>query len=413
MPLELEVALAYLRSRPSRLVSAVSMLAIGGIALGVAALVVAMGLLSGYRSEIREKLLGANAEIVVYPLLPVGSEDLAQLRRRLSRVGRVRATAAVVYQTGLAASVSTPEGVDAIVKGIDPAEEARVSPQMAAYLPDAGRLFGAAAGEPPGAAIGIELARKLGARVGDTITLSVPDAAPGQAHFVPRTARFRVGSIFRSNFAEYDAQWVFCGREALRSLARMPGEANVVEVKLDTTARLEAALAVIREAAGEKFSVADTLSMNRGLFSALKVQQITLFLVIGLIVGVSTFNLVATLVMTVRERQRDIGVLSALGAEPRFFSRAFLCLGAMLGGAGVVAGVAFGSLVCGLVTEFRLLSFPAGVAEIYFVSFIPFLVRPVDLLAIVGSSAAVILFVSWLTALRAARVDVAEALRYE
>ncbi len=413
MPLELEVALAYFRSRPSRLVSAVSMLAIGGIALGVAALVVAMGLLSGYRSEIREKLLGANAEIVVYPLLPAGSEELSQLRRKLAGVARVRATASVVYQSGLAASASSPEGVDAVVKGIDAAEEARVSPEVTAYLPDAGRFLGTAPGQLPGVAIGIELARKLGARVGDRITLSVPDAAPGQPHFVPRTGRFRVARIFQSEFAEYDAQWVFCDRGVLRALSRMPGEANVVEVKLDTTAHLEEALSSIRAAAGEKYSVADTLSMNRSLFSALKVQQITLFLVIGLIVGVSTFNLVATLVMTVREKQRDIGVLSALGAEPRFFSRAFLWLGAMLGGAGVLAGVAFGALVCFLVTEFRLLSFPTGVAEIYFVSFIPFLVRPADLSAIVGSSTAVILFVSWLTALRAARVNVAEALRYE
>ncbi len=413
MSLELEVALAYLRSRPSKLVSSVSLLAIGGIALGVAALVVAMGLLSGYRTEIREKLIGANAEVVVYPLTPVGPEEVEALRRRLAAVARVRATAPVVYQSGLAASTATPDGVDAVIKGVDPEAEAKVSPQMIGYLPDAGRAPSAVSGEPPGVSIGAELARRLDVRVEDAITLSVPDGSGGEPRFVPRTKRFRVARIFRTNFAEYDSEWVFCDREALRALSRMPGGANVVEVRLDTTRDREAAEKAIRAAAGEKFSVADTLSMNTGLFAALRVQQTTLFLVIGLIVAVSTFNVVATLVMTVQEKKRDIGVLSSLGAEPRFFSRVFLWFGALLGGIGVLAGVAFGSLLCWVVTAFRLLRFPPGVAEIYFVSYIPFLVRPLDLAAIVAFSAAAILAASWLPARRAARVDIAEALRYE
>jgi ABC-type lipoprotein release transport system permease subunit len=142
-------------------------------------------------------------------------------------------------------------------------------------------------------------------------------------------------------------------------------------------------------------------------------QQTTLFLVIGLIVAVSTFNVVATLVMTVQEKKRDIGVLGTLGAEPRFFSRVFVWLGALLGGSGVVAGILFGALICWAATQFRLLSFPPGVAEIYFVSYIPFLVRPMDLAAIVGFAGLAILVAAWVPARRAARVDIAEALRYE
>jgi lipoprotein-releasing system permease protein len=444
MPLELEVALAYLRSRPSRLVSAVSLLAIGGIGLGVAALVVAMGLLTGYRTEIRDRLVAANAEVVVYPLTPAAPEEIEALRRRLAGVAGVRATAPVVYQSGLAASAATPDGVDAVVKGIDADAEARVSPSMAGSLSGTGTAFRGAPGEPPGAAVGTELARRLDVHPGDPIVLSVPDATPGEPRFVPRSARFRVARIFRTNFAEYDAGWVFCDRETLRALSRMAGAANVVEVRLDAPAspgaglwpvlrtplRLagnllgfevgpgvssarDSILRAIRAAAGEKFSVADTLSMNGGLFAALRVQQTTLFLVIGLIVAVSTFNVVATLVMTVQEKKRDIGVLSSLGAEPRFFSRVFLWFGAALGGAGVLAGVAFGSLVCWAATAFRLLRFPPGVAEIYFVSYIPFLVLPLDLAVIVIFSGIAILLASWLPARRAARLDIAEALRYE
>lgn len=412
MSLEREIALAYLRSRPSRLVSAVSLLSIAGIALGVAALVVAMGLLSGYRSEIREKLLGANAEVVVYPLTPVDSAEVEALRHRLAAVAGVRATAAVVYQAGLAASASAPDGVDAVIKGIDPEAEARVSPQFDMYLPGAAVALAPVPGQPPPAALGAELARRLDIQEGDTILLSVADASAGERHFVPRTGRFRVARTFRTNFAEYDSEWIFCDREALRVLSRTPGAANVVEVKLGARDQ-EAVQRAIRGAAGEKFSVADTLSMNSGLFSALKVQQITLFFVIGLIVAVSTFNVVATIVMTVQEKKRDIGVLSSLGAAPRFFSRVFVWFGGLLGSAGVAVGVAFGSLVCWAVTTFRLLSFPPGVAEIYFVSYIPLRVRGIDLALIVAAAGAAILLASWVSARRASRLDIAEALRYE
>ena len=413
MRLELEIALAYLRSRPSRLVSSVSLLAVGGIALGVMALVIAMGLLSGYRGEIREKLVAANAAVVVYPLTPAGADSIRDLQARLARVPGVVATAPVVYQSGLAASAATPDGTDAVVKGVDPAAERAVSLELDSYLPGAEGVLKPEGGGPPPVAIGSELARTLDVRPGDFVTLSVPDAAPGERRFVPRAGRFRVARIFRTNFAEYDAQWIFCDRSVLRSLSGMAGEANVVEVRLDGRRDLAEAEAALRRAAGERFSVADTLSMNEGLFSALKIQQTTLFLVIGLIVAVSTFNVVATLVMTVREKRRDIGVLGALGAEPRVFTRVFLYLGAVLGGAGVLAGVLAGSLVCWALTAFRLLRFPPAVAEIYFVSYIPFRVLPLDLAAIVVFSAAAILTASWFPAWRASRVDIAEALRYE
>ncbi len=416
MPLSLELALGYLRSRPSRLVSSVSLLSIAGIGLGVAALVVAMGLLSGYRAEIQEKLIGANAEVVVFPLqLPSGGyPQTRDLEQRLRKLPRVAAVAPVIYQSGVAASAATPDGADAVIKGVDPAAERAVS-QLDAYLPDAARvLTRGGPGELPGAAIGAELARRLDVREADAITLSVPDRSAGaERRFAPRSGRFRVAKIFKTNFAEYDSEWVFLDRETLRRLCHLDANADVVEVRLDTIRDTEAAARAIEKAAGRGFSVTDWRTMNSGLFSALKIQQTTLFLVIGLIVAVSTFNVVATLVMTVQEKKRDIGVLTAMGAEPRFFPRVFLLLGGLLGGTGVAAGIVFGVLLCRVATAFRLLSFPPGVAEIYFVSFIPFLVRAVDLAAIIGFSIVAILAASWVPARRAARVNIAEALRYE
>jgi lipoprotein-releasing system permease protein len=406
------IAVRYLKSRPSRLVSSVSLLTIAGIGLGVAALIVSMGLLSGYRREIREKLIGANAEVVVFSLSG-GFPDPGEVERRIAGVARVRATAAVIYQAGVAASNATPDGADAILKGIDAIAERRVS-ELDAYLPGAeGLLTRGGGGQLPGVAVGAELARRLDVRVGDPISLSVPDRSREGPRFLPRTGRFRVARIFRTNFSEYDSEWVFLDREALRELCHLTAAADVIEVRLDTIEKTEDAAAAIERAAGRGFSVTDWRTMNSGLFSALAIQQTTLFLVIGLIVAVSTFNVVATLIMTVQEKKRDIGVLTAMGCEPRFFTRVFLWLGVLLGGSGVAIGVVFGSLVCWAATTFKLLSFPPGVAEIYFVSFIPFRVRSADLAAVVLFSAAVILLASWIPARRAARLDIADALRYE
>jgi lipoprotein-releasing system permease protein len=411
--LAFEVALRYVRSRPSRLISSVSLLSIGGIALGVAALVVAMGLLTGYRTEIRERLIGANAAVVVFPLIAGGESDTTALEARLGKVAGVRAVAPVIYQTGVASSTATPDGTDAVLKGIDADTERKVS-DLDAYLPDAARAVTKATPDAPASvAIGYELAHKLDVREGDPVVLAVADNALQGGRFAPRTGRFRVGRVFRTNFAEYDSEWIFMDRQELRRLARLEGAANVVEIRLNALRDTESVVTAVRAAAGNGYSVSDWRSMNGGLFAMLVIQQAALFLVIGLIVAVSTFNIVATLVMTVQEKKRDIGVLTTLGAEPRLLRRIFLWLGALLGGTGVVAGVLFGVAVCWAATRFRLLSFPAGVAEIYFVSFIPFLVRIRDLAAIVLFSAAAILVASWVPARRAGRLDVAEALRYE
>jgi lipoprotein-releasing system permease protein len=384
----------------------------GGIALGAAALVVAMGLLSGYRREIREKLIGANAEVVVFSLSG-GFPDPAPVETRLSRVRQVRSVAAVIYQAGLAASSATPGGTDAILKGIDPATERRVS-ELDSYLPQAERvLTRGAAGEPPGIAVGVELARRLDVKAGDIVSLSVADRSPDRRSLVPRSGRFRVARVFRTNFAEYDSEWVFLDREELRRLSRLSAAADVLEIKLDSIDHTAEAARAIEMAVGPGYSVLDWRSMNSGLFSALAIQQTTLFLVIGLIVAVSTFNIVATLVMTVQEKKRDIGLLAVMGAPPRFASRIFLLLGCLLGGVGIFAGILLGWLICWTATTTRLLSFPPGVAEIYFVSFIPFLVRLQDVGAIVLFSAAVILLASWVPARQAARTNIADALRYE
>jgi lipoprotein-releasing system permease protein len=407
-----EIAIRYLRRRPSRLVSRVSMMAAAGVALGVLAMVIAMGLMTGYRQEIQEKLIGANAEVVVFPLASRGIEDPAALERRLAALPRVAATSAVLYGQGMASSEVAPAGVPVVVKGIDPDSEGRVA-AIDRELGDSSRFLAPGPDGRAGCAVGDDLARRLGLTVGSTIQLALPDASRQGRGFSVRRRAFRVNRVFRTNFYEYDSSWIFVRRDAAQALSGMAAPANVLEVKLDTIENTGEATARIREILGDGYTVTDWRSINGSLFSALTVQKRTLFLLIGLIVAVSTFNIVATLVMNVREKQRDIGVLSALGAPPALASRIFLRLGLLLGGIGVAAGLALGAAVCAVLTRWRLVSFPPEIAEVYFVSFVPFVVRARDLAGIALYSAGVLALACLLPARRAARLDVAEALRYE
>lgn len=412
MTLPSEIALRYFRRRSSRLVSRVSVLAIAGVALGVMALVIAMALLTGYRDEIQSKLIGANADVVAFPLTSSGIPEPERLEAKLRAFSRVRATAPVLYWQGTAASESDPDGTNAIVKGIDPERERAVAP-VGRVLEEGPRLFARDASGREGCAIGTDLADRLRLRPGDTVVLTVPDMARTSARFSLRRAAFRVAKVFRTNFYEYDSEWVFVSRAAAQALARYPAPANVLEIKLDTIERTPEATSRVRQLLGEGFSVTDWRSLNGSLFSALTVQKITLFLVIGLIVAVSTFTIVATLVMNVQEKKRDIGVLSAIGAPGRLVSGIFLRLGVLLGGTGVAVGLAAGAAVCAILTRFRLVRFPPDVAEIYFVSSVPFIVKLRDVAMIALFSAAVIALAAWFPARRAARVEIADALRYE
>ena len=153
--------------------------------------------------------------------------------------------------------------------------------------------------------------------------------------------------------------------------------------------------------------------MNRQLFWMLKIQQLVLFVVIGLIVFVSTFNIVSTLIMTVHEKRKEIGILTSMGAERRTVERVFLWYGSLVGFAGTATGVILGVAVCWILTRFKLVSFPPEIAEVYFVSSIPFITRARDLIVIAGFSLLVSFLATLIPSARAARLDPAEALRHE
>jgi len=409
------VAWRFLRHRRSRLLDGTARAALVATTLGVTAMVIAMALMSGYREDLEAKLLSGNAAVLAYPLAPGrGAANLPpatlQALRKVPGVARV---GQVAYAQG-SLSAAGPEAAEG--GGSLGGEARQVEVTLRGVDPGEGLLSGsreqlADTGGVPGAILGYELAHDLGARRGDVLRLVVLGFSGGRPRFHYSTVR--VTGTFRSGFAEFDRSWVAMARKRVRELTGASGSTDLVEIAV---ADLDDASRVVERAEkvlGAGYLVTDARELNRGLFTALEMQQVILFLVLGLIVMVSTFNTASTLIVLVRERMRDIGVLATLGVTPNGLRSIFLLYGGLLGTAGTLLGVALGSGVAWAMTTFHLIRFDPEVAAIYFLSSVPFRVELSDLGAVVAFTLSITLVACLLPAWLAARVDPSAALRYE
>lgn len=407
MNLSRQIAWRYLRRPTDRLVSAVGFVSVLGLVIGVMALVISMALMTGYRGDLQRKLLGGNAEIFVYSIGgPIA--DTGKLVSLVRGAPGVAEAAPVLFKSALVTTERSSTGTEAMLKGIE-AARAKDSP-MIAKIVGPRSAFDTPEGER-GVAIGRYLATKLGVTKGQSISITVP--AEDSGSFMPRTGSFVVTNVFDTGFYEFDARWLFIDLREAEALLGAPGAANLLEVKLVPGADLDRVARAIDARTDHRYAISDWRDMNHQLFSMLKIQQLVLFIVIGLIVFVSTFNIVSTLIMTVHEKRKEIGILSSMGAESVTVSRIFIWYGTMVGLLGTATGMLLGVVICWVITRYNLVSFPPEIAQVYFVSSIPFVTRPVDL-TIIGAFSLIVSFgATILPSLRAARLNPVEALRHE
>jgi lipoprotein-releasing system permease protein len=411
MTWELRVALRYLTARRKQaFISVISGVAVVGVAVGVMAVLIALGLMNGLQSEIRSRILGATAHVSVFPTRSTPDHDLSSVIAAVRAIPGVAGASTSVYGKAL---LTSPTGAAAAtLKGIVPAEERTVTDVMEKL--DGGSAAPLAEpGEGGGMApilLGSRLADQLSVRVGDVVTLTAPRGRLSPVGLLPRIARVRVVGTVKTGFYEFDAGWGYLPLAAARRLLDAEGRTTHVEVRLHDMFAVKDGARRILERLGEGYVTTDWVEMNQSLYSALWIEKVAIGIAIGLIVAVAALNIVATLVLMVMEKHKDIAILVSMGASRRSIMRVFMLQGTVIGALGTALGGTLGAGACWALDRFRVVRVPE---DVYQIAWVPFRLLPGDAAVVLAVALAVCFFATLYPARGAARLDPAEALRYE
>ena len=406
MTFELFVARRYLTARRKQaFISVITTISVVGIAIGVAALVIAIALITGFQGDVQDKILGATSHVMVSDLGGQGLADYEAMAEKIRALPGVESASPVVYSTVLITGIGESSG--ALIKGIDFDRER----PGAAWLQrlEAGAIP-AAGGAREGLLLGRELALRIGAQVGDIVDIVTASSTLYPLGLMPKRKRFLVTGIFNTGLYEFDNSTALVAIGVAQKLFGLEGRASYVQVKLKDIFAAPQTGERIKAVLPAAVYITTWMELNKSLFSALKLEKNIMFLTITLIVIVAALNIIATLILMVMEKTRDIGILMAMGATPRMINRIFFLQGALIGVIGTALGVGLGLGWCALANAFELIKIPV---DIYQISYVPFRMRPLDLALIIGVTL-LISFVSTLfPARRAAKIDPVVALKYE
>ncbi|OUO55163.1 lipoprotein-releasing system transmembrane subunit LolC [Desulfovibrio sp. An276] len=409
MSFEFFVARRYLFSkRKQAFIYVISLMSVLGVALGVAALVIVLGVYNGLTTDMREKILGANAHGMVLSTLPDGfALDPGVMDKVLATPGVTGATPFIYSEVMLSAGTGV-KGL--ILRGIDPVQAPKVLSMLQTIKRGSVEDL-ARADTPPGIILGEELTKRLGLALGSRINLLSPSGQRSTSGFQPRIRPFVVVGIFKTGMYEYDSSLAFLSLDASRDLLGMPKDyLSGIEITVADLFKADEVTAALNSTIGHRFYARSWMDMNANLFAALKLEKIGMFILLAMVVLIGSFSIVATLVMLVMEKTRDIAVMMSMGATRGMIRRIFMYQGVIIGLVGTLLGYALGLGVGFLLKKYQFIKLPENV---YTLDHLPIIITVSDVL-IIGAAAMILCFLSTLyPARQASRLKPAEALRYE
>lgn len=428
MPYELLIALRYLTARRKQaFISVISSISTLGVIVGVMALIIALGLMTGLQQEIRNKILGSSAHVSVFKTGPDGMTDYRREVAALGAQPHVRGAAPAVYGKALLSS-SHQQSAVVTIKGIDPALERTVTDLgrnvVEGKLADLGPSSGpggssgdrgaSSAGEAPrrpdGILLGQDVAKSLGVFVGDSVTLTSPEGTLSPFGRMPRVHVFRVVGISYSGLYEFDSAWGYIALPVAQRIFDKGSAVDLIELRVDDIYRAPAIAADLTARLGPAYVTQDWAEMNRSLFSALWLEKMAISITIGLIVLVAALNIIATLILLVMEKNKDIAILKTMGATARSITAIFMLQGVIIGTIGTFVGATAGYTVARILDRYRLIHIPV---DVYQISYVPFRVQHLDLMVVIVAAVLICFLATIYPSRQAARLDPAEALRYE
>ncbi len=411
-PFEWMLSLRYLRARRREgFISVIAGFSFLGIMLGVATLIIVMAVMNGFRKELLDKILGLNGHLLVQPLdKPLTDYD--EVAARIAKIPGVILAAPIIEGEALASSPFSATGV--LVRGMRGADLARLG-SIAKNIKQ-GSLDGFDQGQ--GLVIGLRLGEKLSLRAGDNITLVAPHGAVTPMGTMPRMKPYKIAAEFQIGMSEYNSAFVFMPLAQAQAYFNRDRDVTAIEVYVQNPDNVDRYAALIKQAAQRPVFIIDWRRKNATFFTALQVERNVMFIILTLIVLVAALNIVSGLIMLVKDKSSDIGILRTMGATQGSILRIFVITGASIGVVGTLIGFVAGTLVCLNIKSIRqflswLLHIDLFNSEIYFLSKLPAEMSFGETAAVVVVSLALSLLATLYPAWRAARLDPVEALRYE
>ena len=413
MSYEFFISLRYLKAkRKQAFISLITWISIGGVAVGVTALIVVISVMGGMQEDLRNKILGTNSHVIVLSN-EGGITKQQEIIKKIEKVEHVVAASPFIFNQVMLTSANSVSGV--AIRGIDPDMEAKVT-DLANRIKEGGLQFLKAPqkregeAEIEGIVIGKDLARNLAVFLGDTIDVVSPFGRVTPMGTAPKVEKFRVVGIFNTGMYEYDSSLALISIPAAQRFFNMTDMVTGIEIKVDDIYAADSVADKIHTMLGFPYWTRDWMEMNKNLFSALKLEKFGMFVILILIIVVAAFNIIGTLIMMVMEKGRDIAILKSMGATDRSIMKIFIMEGLIIGIAGTIIGCIGGYTLCELLDKYHFIKLPS---DVYQLDTLPVKMNPLDFIYI-SLSAIVISFIatiypSW----NASRLDPAEALRYE
>jgi lipoprotein-releasing system permease protein len=407
LPFELHIALRYLLAkRKQAFISVISIISTLGVTVGVMAVIVALAVMTGLQQELQKRILGSNPHIFVFK--HGGIEDYRAEAAKLSATPGVIGAAPEVLGKALVTTAGTQEFVS--FKGIDPGLEPAVTDiEGAMRTGSLAALAQESSDGLDGIVLGSDLANGLHVVVGDIVSVVTPGGSLSPMGMMPHTRRLRVVGTFTLGFYEFDSTYGLVSLDVAKRLLDTT-HVEMIQLRVNDIYAAPQIAQALKERMGPDYSTQDWAEMNKPLFSALWLEKIAVSLAIFLIVMVAALNIVASLILLVMEKNRDIAILKTMGASARSVTAIFMAQGLIIGLLGTTAGAAAGCALSYILDRYKLIRVSA---DIYQVSYLPFTVLPGNLTIVVIVAVLVCFVATVYPSRQAARLDPAQALRYE
>jgi lipoprotein-releasing system permease protein len=409
MRFELYVALRYLSARRKQaFISLISLISTLGVGVGVAALIIAISLMTGLQGELRDRILGSAAHVYVSKLTPQGIEDVDGEMKQLKSVPRVTGAAPVLLGKALIQTARNDQFIT--IEGINPALEASVN-DLAKSMKQ-GNLAALKSApdseQPDGIVLGQDLARTLGTFIGDSVTVLTPESTLTPFGAVPRRRTLKVVGIYSLGLFEFDSAYGFVSLDVAK---RLTGKIvpDYIELRVDDIYKAPEIAADINQRFGKTYLAQDWSTLNAPLFSALWLEKVAIGITISLIMIVAGLNIVASLVLLVMEKSRDIAILKTMGASARSIMMIFMLQGVLIGAAGTTVGAILGRTIAFVLDRYKLIQIST---EVYQITYMPFRIETTDFLLVLAAAMAICFVATIYPSRQASRLDPAEALRY-